>query len=102
MIDSHAHYSEERPREYIGTMLRRMDECEIEKAVLFGIQGHPLCSDAGIMWAVESFPDRFLPFACSLRCEHPRDLSVFSDYVFHDQCWKGVGELYIDLGLAQE
>jgi len=97
-IDSHVHYIEEDPLEYIETLLRRMDEHDVEKAVLFGVQGHPLCSDAGVWHVTNRYPDRFIPFACSIRCEHTRDAEVFLQYLRNWGPWMGVGEIFVDLG----
>jgi len=97
-VDSHVHYIEEDPLEYIETLLRRMDEHAIEKAVLFGVQGHPLCSDAGVWHVANTYPDRFIPFACSVRCEHDRDAEVFLQYLENWGPWMGVGEIFVDLG----
>ncbi|MHB1001810.1 MAG: amidohydrolase family protein [Armatimonadota bacterium] len=95
IIDSHVHYIDEYPLEYIETLLRRMDENGVDKCVLFGVQGDPICSDGGVWYAVNAHLDRFIPFACSVRCEYDRDADVFMNYAFK-QPWKGVGEVYID------
>lgn len=95
MIDSHVHYINEDPIEYIETLLRRMDENGVDKSVLFGVQGDAMCSDAGVWYAVNAHPDRFIPFACSVRCEYERDAEVFLSTAFK-QPWKGVGEVYVD------
>lgn len=96
-IDTHIHYIDEDAIDYIDTLLRRMDENDVEKCVLFGVQGDPICGDCGVWHAVNAHPDRFIPFACSLRCELDRDAEVFANYAFKHP-WRGVGEVYIDLG----
>lgn len=95
VIDSHVHYIDEDSLEYVETLLRRMDDHGVEKSVLFGVQGDPMCSDGGVWHIINSYPDRFIPFACSIRCEYERDADVFLNYAFKKP-WKGIGEVYID------
>lgn len=97
-IDSHVHYINEDPWEYIETLLKLMDEHDIEQAVLFGVQGDPSCSDAGVWHVAQKYPERIIPFACSVRCEYPRDAEVFLNYLGEGEFWKGVGEIYLDIG----
>ncbi len=95
-VDTHVHYIGEDPAEYVELLLRRMDENGVEKSVLFGVQGDPSCGDAGVWHVWNVHPDRFIPFACCVRCELPRDAEVFLNYAF-DQPWQGIGEVYIDV-----
>lgn len=97
VIDTHVHYIDEDAPEFVEMLLRRMDENGVDQAVLFGVQGDPICSDAGVWHAVNAHPDRFIPFACSLRCELERDAEVFLSYLSRPP-WRGVGEVYADLG----
>jgi len=97
-IDSHIHYIEENSEKYIETILRRMDEYKVSKGILFGIQGHPLCSDGVVRHIYKKYSDRFFIFASSLRCEYERDFKVFIDYLEQEEIWKGVGEIYITPG----